>query len=162
MKRLLAVTFCTLVFPLMLRAQEWSAPVRGSWVRAGAAAQPGDVTLAGNGAGCEIVVSADENSAVRQAAVFLAGDIERISGYKPSIVATPSGGRATVRLVTLNDSTVVPQGVAKQKLVGQWEAYQVWTTSNAVWLAGSNSRGTAFAAYTLSERLGIDPLYHWT
>ena len=23
-------------------------------------------------------------------------------------------------------------------------------------------RGTAFAAYTLSERLGIDPLYHWT
>jgi len=161
MKRFLAVTFCALVFPLMLRAQEWSAPVRGSWVRVGAA-QPGDVTLAGNADGCEIVVSADENSAVHQAAVFLAGDIERISGYKPPIVASPTGQRATVRLVTLNSATVVPQGVAKQKLVGQWEAYQVWTTSNAVWLAGSNSRGTAFAAYTLSERLGIDPLYHWT
>ncbi len=31
-----------------------------------------------------------------------------------------------------------------------------------VWLVGSNPRGTAFAAYTLSERLGIDPLYIWT
>jgi hypothetical protein len=31
-----------------------------------------------------------------------------------------------------------------------------------VWLVGSNPRGTAFAAYTLSERLGVDPLYIWT
>jgi hypothetical protein len=161
MKRLFAVTFCTLVFPMMVRAQEWSAPVRGSWVRVGAA-QPGDVALAGNGGGCEIVVGAGENSAVRQAAVFLAGDIERISGYKPPIVAMPSSQRVAVRLVTLNDAAVVPQGIAKQKLDGQWEAYQVWTGGNTVWLAGSNSRGTAFAAYTLSERLGIDPLYHWT
>jgi hypothetical protein len=30
-----------------------------------------------------------------------------------------------------------------------------------VWLVGSNPRGTAFAAYTLLERLGIDPLYLW-
>jgi hypothetical protein len=46
--------------------------------------------------------------------------------------------------------------------VGKWEAYQVLTTGSDVWLAGSDSRGTAFAAYTLSERLGIDPLYMWT
>src|SRR5262249_30467242 len=65
-------------------------------------------------------------------------------------------------LVTLTDAAVLPQGIARQKLAGQWEAYQVWTTNNAVWLVGSDFRGTAFAAYTLSERLGIDPLYLWT
>ncbi|MDQ3132866.1 MAG: hypothetical protein M3Q99_19120, partial [Acidobacteriota bacterium] len=39
---------------------------------------------------------------------------------------------------------------------------QILTTQNAVWLVGANFRGTTFAAYTLSERLGIDPLYLWT
>ena len=46
--------------------------------------------------------------------------------------------------------------------MGQWEAYQIQTAGDTVWLVGSNLRGTAFAAYTLSERLGIDPLYLWT
>src|SRR5215475_7230159 len=142
--------------------QEWTAPVRGSWVRAEERAEPGDVVVAAAADGCEIVVSAKENSAVRQAAVFLAGDIQKISGYKPAIVPNTSGNRAAIHLVTLDDAASVPQGIAKQDLIGKWEAYQVLTTGNAVWLAGSDSRGTAFAAYTLSERLGIDPLYIWT
>ena len=36
------------------------------------------------------------------------------------------------------------------------------TEGRDVWLVGSNPRGTAFAAYTLSERLGIDPIYIWS
>src|SRR5262245_52264211 len=143
-------------------AQEWSAPVRGSWIRADGPLQSGDVLLAGNGDGCELVVSGDENSAVKQAAIFLAGDIERISGYRPPIVSSQAGRRVSIRLVTLEDAVVLPRAIARQKLAGQWEAYQVWTANNAVWLVGSDSRGTAFAAYTLSERLGIDPLYIWT
>jgi hypothetical protein len=55
-----------------------------------------------------------------------------------------------------------PARFARQRLQGQWEAYQVRTLDNTVWLVGSDFRGTAFAAYTLSERLGIDPLYLWT
>ncbi len=161
MKRFLLAGICALVLPITALAQEWSAPVRGSWVREGPR-QAGDVILANNGSGCEIVLAGDENSAVRQAAVFLAGDIERISGYKPAIVSKPTGQRVAVRLVTLKDSADLPQGIAKQNLAGRWEAYQVLTTDDAVWLVGSNFRGTAFAAYTLSERLGIDPLYLWT
>ncbi|MCA1617065.1 MAG: glycosyl hydrolase 115 family protein, partial [Acidobacteria bacterium] len=56
----------------------------------------------------------------------------------------------------------VPEQIAQARLRGQWEAYQILTGVNAVWLVGANFRGTAYAAYTLSERLGIDPLYHWT
>ena len=158
---------CALACSTTGLAQEWTAPVRGSWVRTGAA-QPGDVTLAGNGTRSEIVVAADENTAVQQAAVFLAGDIQKISGYKPAIVrdarnaTNPSGARVTIRLVTWSDAAALPAGIAKAKLKGQWEAYQVWTSGNTVWLVGSDFRGTAYAAYTLSERLGIDPLYLWT
>src|SRR5262249_40892295 len=79
-----------------------------------------------------------------------------------SAASVPGSGRDAIRLVTLAPSHDVPGPIARQALDGQWEAYQIRTTGSAVWLVGANFRGTAFAAYTLSERLGIDPLYIWT
>ncbi len=162
-RRFLAVIICALWSGFLCSsaaAQEWSQPVRGSWVADGAA-QAGDISLADRNAGCEIIVTEKENSAVKQAAAFLAGDIEKISGYKPPIIATPSGRRVAIHLVTLGNGDV-PARIAQAKLRGRWEAYQILTSGNAVWLVGANFRGTAFAVYTLSERLGIDPLYQWT
>lgn len=138
----------------------WAAPARGSWARSGAAAA-GDVVLVSQGSGAEIVVGAAEPLNVRQAATFLAGDIETISGYRPPLVATPSPGKTSIRLVTLGNEPL-PSVIDAARLRGQWEAYRVVTAPRTVWLVGSNPRGTAFAAYTLSERLGVDPLYHWT
>ena len=138
----------------------WTIPLRGSWVQIGAAAQ-GDVILAGKDRASEVVVSDDENSAVHQAAEFLAGDIEKISGYRPPIVKTPSGDRVGIRLVTLGHGRP-PAAIDAGAMQGQWESYRIVTAGRTVWLVGSNPRGTAFAAYTLSERLGIDPLYIWT
>jgi hypothetical protein len=141
-------------------AQEWSEPVRGSWVR-DAEPQAGDVVLVGDNGVCEIVVSEQEPSPVRQAAVFLAGDIEKITGHSPAIVAIASGDRPAIHLVTLGGGEI-PDGIREDDLRDKWEAQQILTDGDAVWLVGSNPRGTAFAAYTLSERLGIDPLYHWS
>ncbi|HVO34353.1 MAG TPA: glycosyl hydrolase 115 family protein [Gemmatimonadales bacterium] len=138
----------------------WSAALRGTWVQTGPAAA-GDVMLASGGSGAEIVVGKDEPLNVRQAAIFLAGDIEKISGFHPAIVDTPSTGAVSIRLVTLG-TAALPREVDTRGMQGQWEAYRVVTTPRTVWLVGSNPRGTAFAAYTLSERLGIDPLYIWT
>ena len=137
----------------------WTAVLRGSWVQTGAA-QPGDVLLASSGATAQIVVAADENSAVHQAAEFLAGDIQRISGHRPQIVDAPSASPA-IHLVTVGHSGI-PAALDAAALRGQWESYRIATVVSDVWLVGSNPRGTAFAAYTLSERLGIDPLYIWT
>src|SRR5437667_10364065 len=81
---LLALCVCAMASPASAQVP-WDARVRGSWVQTGAAAK-GDVVLATNGSGCEVVVGGAENSAVRQAAEFLAGDIEKISGYRPALV----------------------------------------------------------------------------
>jgi hypothetical protein len=137
----------------------WSAPVRGTWVQTGHPGS-GDVVLASGDSGAEIVVGPTEQLNVRQAATFLAGDIEKISGYRPPIVDAPTAGRASIRLVTLGQGAI-PREVDTRGMQGQWEAYRVVTTPKTVWLVGSNPRGTAFASYTLSERLGIDPLYLW-
>ncbi len=143
-------------------AQEWTEPVRGSWVRDGDA-QDGDVVLVEPGKACQVVVLDDAHPAVKQAAVFLASDITKLTGAKAHFNdAAPPAGQVSIRLVTLGDGTELPQGVARDKLQGKWEAYQILTAPGTVWLVGSDARGTAFAAYTLSERLGIDPLYLWT
>jgi hypothetical protein len=65
-------------------------------------------------------------------------------------------------VLTTIGNTSLPKGVNTAQLKGKKEAYQIFTDSNIVWLVGSDFRGTAYAAYTLSERLGIDPLYLWT
>jgi hypothetical protein len=157
----LALLFCMASGSQMFaQDQPWAAPVRGSWLQTGPAGA-GDVVLADQGSGCQIVLAGGESSIVRQAAEFLAGDIEKISGYRPAVVGQAGRDRVSIRLVTLGQGQT-PDGIDTDAMQGQWEAYRVLTDGNTVWLVGSDSRGTAYAAYTLSERLGIDPLYLWT
>ena len=138
----------------------WTSTVRGSWVQAGALAA-GDVTLAERDTTAQIVVADDENPAVHLAADFLAGDIEKISGHKPAVVKAAAADKVNIRLVTLGHGQV-PAAIRAASLKDQWESYRVATDGRNVWLVGSNPRGTAFAAYTLSERLGIDPISIWS
>ncbi len=163
---IVGILLSLLFIPHPLLAQEWSASLRGSWVKPGTPGD-GDVTLVLNKSeACEIVVAASEHSAVQRAARFLAADIQKITGFKPPVVAKPTGGMTVpIYLITLGSKDApaeFPRQVSVDKLKDQWEAYQVVTVDRAVYVVGSNFRGTAFAAYTLSERLGIDPLYLWT
>ncbi len=166
MRRIPAIPFLLLALcglpssPASAQTTPWTTPLRGSWVQTAAPAA-GDILLAGRESTCQIVVAADENSAVRQAAEFLAGDIEKISGHRPEIVATPGSQRVHIRLVTLGHGAV-PASVDAAAMQGQWESYRIVPENPDLWLVGENPRGTAFAAYTLSERLGVDPLYLWT
>jgi hypothetical protein len=153
---MLVRSFVFLALTTVATAQSipWSTPLRGNWVQSGQASA-GDVTLASGAGAADIVLVEAEPSCVQQAAQFLAADIERISGHRPPIVRTPVAGHTSIRMKTLEANEEDP-------LKGQWESYRIRTEAGAVWLTGSNARGTAFAAYTLSERLGQDPLYLWT
>ncbi|MBA3655814.1 MAG: glycosyl hydrolase 115 family protein [Gemmatimonadaceae bacterium] len=141
-------------------AATWARPLRGTWV-ADEREDAAGVALVAQGSGSEIIVSERENTAVLQAARFLSGDIASISGFAPAIVTAPASMRVRIHLATLGIDTV-PAAINQVALQGRWEAYQILTQTHDVWLVGSDSRGTAYAAYTLSERLGIDPLYLWT
>src|SRR5438552_10544599 len=122
------------------QADPWAAPVRGSWVRTGPAAR-GDVVLASRDSGAEIVVGAAENLNVRQAAVFLAGDIEAISGYRPPIVTTPTptppAGRTSIRLLTGGNGTP-PSATDAGTRRGQGGADRVGTAPRAGRLVGAD------------------------
>lgn len=141
------------------KKQSWDTR-RGSWVRKGEAAE-GDLVLAAGGKGCHIVLNAGEGSAVRQAVKFFSDDIRKISGYTPKSGVETDKGAVNVHVVTLGNAPV-PDGIPVGDLQGKWEAFKIVTSGGNLWLVGSDARGTAFALYTLSERLGIDPLYIWT
>ncbi|AUP78823.1 glycosyl hydrolase 115 family protein [Flavivirga eckloniae] len=143
-----------------LLAQHWQEPVRGAWLHDSGIENEGVVLVEDNRV-VDIVVSSNTNSAVKQAALFLASDIEKITGKKPEIVSKSNTENPAIHLVTLGEG-VIPKEIDTQKLNGKWEAHHIKTIEKDIWLVGSNFRGTAFAAYTLSERIGIDPLYHWT
>ncbi|WP_069661232.1 glycosyl hydrolase 115 family protein [Arcticibacter eurypsychrophilus] len=157
---LITLFYVTPVAKAQTKSSAWDAPLRGTWVQEGLT-KANDVMLVGNGKVCEIVVANNENSAVKQAAKFLAGDIEKISGVKPQIVEVPGKNVVSIRLATVGTSKV-PSEVNPNSIKGQWESYRILTSKKVVWLVGSDFRGTAYAAYTLSERLGVDPLYLWT
>ena len=130
--------------------------IRGSWVRIGVA-QPGDLLLKN----CEIIVDKNEHTAVQQAAKFLALDLQKISGELPIISNTNTGNKIQIRIATLGNGEI-PKELKLDRLKAKKEAYQIISLKNSVWLIGADFRGTAYAAYTLGERLGIDPLYLFT
>ena len=136
--------------------EKYTGTRRGSWVQTGAQ-QPGDVSLRN----CQIVIDPAESSIVQKAGRLLAADIKKISGQEIPVKGTVDTGKVNIHLTTLSNAKL-PAGIDTRRLKGQWEAYQIITTDNAVWLVGSDARGTAYAVYTLCERLGIDPLYIWT
>lgn len=133
---------------------------RGSWVRE-TKPEPGDVALVSLGEACQIVINQKEHSAVKQAVEFLASDIEKISGLKPAVQSNHLDHLSRIIVATVGE-TDIPSTIDVTGIKGKWEAFKIETAENSVWLIGSDFRGTAFAIYTLCERLGVDPLYIWS
>ncbi|HVY93645.1 MAG TPA: hypothetical protein VHA14_12875, partial [Bryobacteraceae bacterium] len=66
-----AILFLASAITLSAQTAPWTSTIRGSWVQTGPAAA-GDVTLASPTAIAQIVVAGNEDTAVHQAATFLA------------------------------------------------------------------------------------------
>ena len=162
-KHIIACILIALALPYGVAAEtdaSASEGRRGAW-RCEAAVQPDCLVISSDEKTLDIVVSTNADSAVKQAAKFLASDIHKITGRSPSIVTQSRADQFAIHLLTVDVDTI-PSHLNVSDLSGLWEAYRVKADKSGIWLVGSNFRGTAFAAYTLSERIGIDPLYHWT
>jgi len=110
----------------------------------------------------------------QKSAAFLAGDIEKVTGQKPELVASIGEPGSHVIIVgTVGQSRHIGQLVSAGKLDvepirGQWERFIIQTidqpfegVEQALVIAGSDRRGTAFGVFTLSKEMGISPWYWW-
>jgi hypothetical protein len=135
---------------------------------------PDDFVLVGGGAPAPICVDPAEANAVRRAASDMADDLARVTGQKPSMLTTPGPGyREIVVVGVLGSDPLIDRLVAEGKIdvrgvAGQWESAVVETVrnplpgvDNALIIAGSDRRGAIYAAYWISESIGVSPWYWW-
>jgi len=135
----------------------------------------GDFRLFYRGAAAEIRVAPEDYKVVHIAAAALAHDIERVTGTQPRMADMSAGAARSVILIgTLGHSPAIDQLAARGKLPldelkGQWESFVTAVVQSpmpgveeALVIAGSDRRGTAFGVFDLSQQIGVSPWTWWS
>ena len=133
----------------------------------------GSFLIASEGRAVPIVYAPEDFKVVSIAANDFATDVERVSGPKPVVQTNVAGIESTAILMgTLGRSSVIDGLVREGKLnvpnlAGQWESFIITVVTNplpgvtqALVIAGSDRRGTAFGIYEMSQLIGVSP-WHW-
>ena len=122
-----------------------------------------------------LFVSPSEETVVKKASGMFADDVERVTGQKPMLNFSKmiSGNRVIV-FGTLGKFSFIDK-LAKQgkldvkSIVNGWEQYLIQIVKKpakgideALVVAGSDKRGTAYGILTISEKMGVSPFYWWT
>lgn len=134
----------------------------------------GDLRLSDRAGAADVVVSAEDHKVVQIAASLFAGDVERVSGKRPRVTNVVSPGiRTAVIIGTIGKSALIDSLVASRKIDvsqvrGYWESYIAATVKHptagvdeALVIAGSDRRGTAYGVFSVSELIGVSPWYWW-
>lgn len=108
---------------------------------------------------CVIVCDAAGHAVEGKAAAMLSSDIEAVSGYRPEVVRSVPAGRPAVIVCTAGSGLAA--GVDCAAIRGGWERYMIRSEKDRVYVIGSDSRGAAYGALHISERIGVSPWAWW-
>ncbi len=121
------------------------------------------------------LISYDENDfeVVKETARLFAEDIRSITGKKLTVSGKQKTSACMVIIGTVGQNRTIDRFISEGKLNvspirNGWEQYIIQTLDNpdkniskALVIAGCDRRGTAYGVFTLSEVMGVDPLYWW-
>lgn len=127
----------------------------------------GAFPLVAGGQALQIVVDAQDIEVVTVAVTAFAGDVNLITGIRPSLANAISTAKPMI-VGTLNSSFIqqlVATGkIDPSKLQDKWETFLISVIDNplpgveqALVIAGSDPRGAAFGVFELSRRMGVSP-----
>ena len=116
--------------------------------------------------GAEIYAPADR-AVITTVADMFAGDVEAVCGIRPAVVKK-AGRKPLVVIGTSSNARVKAlaekAGVDLSALDGGFETYLVKNVDNpfkgcpkALFVVGSDPRGAAYGALTVSEKMGVSP-----
>lgn len=125
--------------------------------------------------GAEIGIEYDtaDGKTVRRVAELFAEDIRRVTEKCVPVSGERTQGEKAVILGTLEGNTFIKELVKSGRLdvsaiKGGWEQFVIKQVKNpvegmdeALVIAGTDRRGVAYGAFTLSERMGVSPFYWW-
>ena len=105
---------------------------------------------------------------IKRAITDLRTDLERVTNCRPALFSKGMHGQQII-VGTYGKSQLIQklikQGVIKEAdLKGKWESYVLAVTNEQeprLVIAGSDTRGTIYGIYDISERIGVSPWYWW-
>lgn len=130
--------------------------------------------LFSNGIPADVYIDNADYEAVKTVAGLFAEDMERVTGKKcPVITSAKPGSGAAIVIGTLGRNKFIDKMVGEGSLDvsairNGWEQYIIKTIDNSsggagkmLIIAGCDRRGTAYGIFSLSEAIGVSPLYWW-
>jgi hypothetical protein len=135
--------------------------------------QTGSFPLAGNGKASTIYYSVYEQQVVKIAAKALQQDIKLVNGATPALDSSGELQPYCIIIGTIGKNKLIDQLISDKKLNvarirGQWETFGISVidqpfnkVKQALVIAGSDARGTAFGVFELSKMMGVHPFYWW-
>ncbi len=120
-----------------------------------------------------IYYDAGDYGVVKKTACLLAEDIKRVTNKKVPVSSKKVSSEYAVVVGTVGHNAFIDRLVAEGQLdvsaiCGGWEQFVVKTidapakgVKKVLVIAGCDRRGTAYGVFTLSEAIGVSPLYWW-
>ncbi|WP_235536908.1 glycosyl hydrolase 115 family protein [Sphingomonas sp. Root241] len=127
-----------------------------------------------NGRPVPVIVDADADGAVKDAASAFSRDVARVAGAEPLPLRSSLGGATSAVLIgQLGNSPLIADLVKRRRIdvsdiVGKWEGYRQIVVDDpfpgvrrALVIVGSDRRGAIFGSYDISEKIGVSPWSWW-
>ena len=121
---------------------------------------------------CSVVYDEDDYDIIKKTANMLAKDFEAVLSYHPNVLLHISEEN-TILLGTLGKNRIIDQLVSEGKLdvtdiEGGWEQFIIQRLQNplpgtkqVLVIVGSDRRGAAYGAFSLSQAMGVSPWEWW-
>ncbi len=122
--------------------------------------------LVGNGRALPFLIEPEAHEGVRRVARKVMEDVRKVSGVLPEMIDAPVKA-PFVLCATLGCSPLADRLVAEGKLPqaenirGKWECWLTAFVDGSLVILGSDKRGTIYGLYSLSEYIGVSPLWYW-
>ncbi len=133
-----------------------------------------EFTIVDGSSTIKILFDASDEKLIERSARFFAYDIEKVTGKRPEVLSSSDEVKNNLIIIgSIENSNLIKGLIASGKLDvedirGEWELFIIETVQNplpgvdqALVIAGSDKRGTAYGVFTLSEKIGVSPWYWW-
>ncbi len=134
----------------------------------------GGFPLAASGKPVPLCASAGDYPGVLRVLSLFQNDLDSVCGSRPEIcIDVVPDAKAVVLVGTLGRNPVIDALVRRKKIdvsgiAGKWESSLIVQVANpvpgvdrALVVVGSDKRGTMYALFRISERIGVSPWYWW-
>lgn len=90
----------------------------------------------------------------------LADDVKELTGKRPEIIEANTISKNGI-YIGLASSDFFKSKTIRKELFNQWEKFSIKKEKDNLLIAGSDVRGTIYAIFEMTERLGISPWKWW-